>query len=482
VSPNPSPGHVPDRPAPASATSIPAGPATPSAAAPPGVSPAAASPTAASPARASAAAAPAPVESFPPAVQHTLDWLQNRFRNWYKVHPPALPDRFTRREFGFLLWPDRPGAPPFLRHRGYGEAGRLHNYLAWKGPHSAYYSTAYYRRPGEMKMVDKQWLGAELIFDLDADHLPEAEAAKARGEEMPIVEQLARVKVHFKRLLDEFLFGDLGIDEKDLFITFSGGRGYHAHVTDARLLGMDAKARREIVDYVTGKVPAVRGSTEPDLSAFVWKEAVATEGRGKFQKTLYTERMAPTDAPGWRGRMTRALVTTLRERVLDASHDAARAWLISLDGVGAKSADAFLADFDEARLRRIGQGYLEQGKVVKKVCHHILEQQAIPFAKGETDEPVTADVKRLIRLPGSLHGKTGLSVVTLSRDELNEFEPLRDAVGFSVERTVAFQPRGADRLTLGGVEVAVEAGAPVEVPEAHAVWWCARRQGTIPMD
>jgi hypothetical protein len=44
------------------------------------------------------------------------------------------------------------------------------------------------------------------------------------------------------------------------------------------------------------------------------------------------------------------------------------------------------------------------------------------------DEPVTSDIKRLIRLPCSLHGKTGLRVVKMTREELDGFEPLRDAV------------------------------------------------------
>src|SRR5437867_13315839 len=48
--------------------------------------------------------------------------------------------------------------------------------------------------------------------------------------------------------------------------------------------------------------------------------------------------------------------------------------------------------------------------------------------RAETDEPVTSDIKRLIRMPSSLHGKTGLQVVPMSRDELDEFRPLRDAV------------------------------------------------------
>ncbi len=48
--------------------------------------------------------------------------------------------------------------------------------------------------------------------------------------------------------------------------------------------------------------------------------------------------------------------------------------------------------------------------------------------KGETDEPVTSDIKRLIRLPSSLHGKTSFVVTPLKRGDLEEFEPLRDAI------------------------------------------------------
>ena len=48
--------------------------------------------------------------------------------------------------------------------------------------------------------------------------------------------------------------------------------------------------------------------------------------------------------------------------------------------------------------------------------------------RGETDEPVTSDIKRLIRMPSSLHGKTGLQVIPLTRHEIDDFRPLHDAV------------------------------------------------------
>lgn len=416
--------------------------------------------------------------TFPPPVARTIDWLRTNWGWYYSMNPPPMPDRYTRREFGFMLWPDRPGPPAFFRHRAYGDKARFHNYLGWKAPHSVYYSTAYYRKPGEMKMADKGWLGAELIFDLDADHLDEAEAAKARGEEMPIEDQLKIVKDQFRRLLDEFIFGDFGVDPKDVFLTFSGGRGYHAHVMDPKLMALDNKGRREIVDYITGKVPALKGSEDPDLSPFIWEKAVGARGQGQFQRVSKSQFIHPATAPGWQGRLTRSLVELLRKEVLEADPYMARSFLVDIDGVGAKSADTFLETFDAGKLARIEQGYLEQGPVIKKVCKHVLSKSALAFGKGETDEPVTADVKRLIRLPGSLHGKSGLRVVTLTRDELDDFDPFRDAVAFGMD-PVKMTPRSDQTVTLGDETISVKGGEETDVPMAHAVWMCARQQGTI---
>ncbi len=49
---------------------------------------------------------------------------------------------------------------------------------------------------------------------------------------------------------------------------------------------------------------------------------------------------------------------------------------------------------------------------------------------GKTDEPVTADIKRLIRLPGSIHGGSSFGVIPLTRKALETFNPLEDAIIF----------------------------------------------------
>jgi len=50
---------------------------------------------------------------------------------------------------------------------------------------------------------------------------------------------------------------------------------------------------------------------------------------------------------------------------------------------------------------------------------------------AESDEPVTGDIKRLIRLPTSLHGGSGLRVSPLTLQTIERFDPLNDAVVFS---------------------------------------------------
>lgn len=440
---------------------------------------------AAPPAPKPAESKPAPPTEFPPPVKATVHWLNDMFAEWYRRNPPPMPDRFTRREFGYILWPDRPGTPPFIRHKAYDNADRFHWYLQKAGPHSVYYSTAYYRRPGEMKMLDKQWLGAELIFDLDADHLAEVEKAKAEGREVALADQLRQVKVQFKRLLDEFLFGDFGLDENDVWITFSGGRGYHAHVVQEKLLSLGSRERREIVDYVTGKVPAEKGTDQPDVSVFLQREVTrAREWQGKV-KAEETFRLAPATSAGWPGRMSRTLVQLLDANVFSAERPEARKWLMSLEGVGATTADKFLEKVKRMREgERSVEALLAEGRIshrsdpLFKVAERALEQHTMPMAKGETDEPVTADTKRLIRLPGSLHGKSGLKVVTLTRSQLDGFDPLRDAVAFPPEPTRII-PRNDATMTLGGETVSVKKGEPVDVPLHHAVFWLARQGGVI---
>jgi DNA primase small subunit len=171
--------------------------------------------------------------------------------------------------------------------------------------------------------------------------------------------------------------------------------------------------------------------------------------------------------------LNRALVGYLADLRALAPEEA-QARLEELPGVGPKKAGSMVDELTRLDLDRIsGQGFLSQGEALRRVVPKVLEHVVIPLAKGETDEPVTADTKRLIRLPGSLHGKTGLKVVTLTREELDAFDPLHDAVAFGDE-PVAVRVTRPLRFSLMGEEYDLSPGIGVRLPEAAAAFSMAR--------
>ena len=98
-------------------------------------------------------------------------FLYKAFKRYYRDNRPLMPDRFTRREFGFMFF-DRSFVQ---RHLSFRTPEELSAFMSGQIPSHSYYSTSYYRKPDAPKMDEKGWMGAELIFDLDADHLEGAE-------------------------------------------------------------------------------------------------------------------------------------------------------------------------------------------------------------------------------------------------------------------------------------------------------------------
>jgi len=177
-----------------------------------------------------------------PAKEATTQFLKTQFHRYYDTTKPTLPDRFGRREFGFMFWT----AGIVQRHLGFSREEDLRSFLSSRVPAHAYYSSAYYETPNAPTMEEKGWLGADLIFDLDADHLPNA-------AKMSYPEMLEAIRLKILHLYDDFLGADFGFEEKTMRIVFSGGRGYHIHVFDERVWPLGSHERREIVDWITGK-------------------------------------------------------------------------------------------------------------------------------------------------------------------------------------------------------------------------------------
>ncbi len=389
-------------------------------------------------------------------IQQSLQFLKDQFQWYYQSCPEFLPDRFSRREFAFVFF----GGHGMMRHIGFQRKKQFSDFLKQKAPAHAYYSTAYYQKPDASTMNDKEWMGAELIFDLDADHLPNA-------EEIPYEKQLSLVKDEFYKLVDDFLMNDFGFDEQHLELYFSGGRGYHCHVKDPRVLQLDSGERREIVDYIIGR----------DLrdGLVLHKESMGTtQIKGRTVSTGTTLKMPSPNEPGWRGRISRGLIDILDEII--NSKDPLKK--LKEYGVSKQTAEKLLDDLSEERINRIKQGKLDQSTSIRRFfLNSALRNTAVSFASGETDEPVTCDVKRLIRLPYSLHGKTGLQVTPVTLDNLKGFDPLSDTIVFS-DDPVSIKMNTPLTITMNKEPFHLSEGIN-EVPCYLAVLLIGRKQAVI---
>lgn len=345
--------------------------------------------------------------------QKSTEFVKNNFSTYYKYNKMNLPDRFGRREYAFVFF----GGKGMIRHIGFDKKDQLYSFINENVPFHAYYSSAYYKTPDAPTMQEKNWMGAELIFDLDSDHLPNA-------DKFSYIEQLDLVKKEFYKLIFDFLIGDFGFKEKYIELYFSGGRGYHCHVKDPAVLGLDSSERREIVDYITGR----------DIyDSIVFHEQITStiQIRGRNIPSSKSLKMPKPDEPGWKGRISRGIIEIVEE--IKKSDNP----LEKLQEYGVKQRDAthLLTDLSDERVQRIKEGRLDQSKTIRKFfLNNALRKTAVSMSAGETDEPVTCDVKRLIRLPGSLHGKTGLKVERIQLDELSDFNPLQKSVVLSEEK------------------------------------------------
>ena len=159
-----------------------------------------------------------------------------------------LPPRLRRREWMFMPWGD--GATD--RHRSFTDAGALHSYLCQRFPHSCFHSTAYYDDPSQRTMAEKGWRGADLIFDLDGDHLHGISPT-----DFPNL--ISAIQDQTWSLWNDFLEPEFGFKESFLQVTFSGHRGFHLHYRDPALFHLDSEARRELVSFIRGEGVDVQG-------------------------------------------------------------------------------------------------------------------------------------------------------------------------------------------------------------------------------
>ena len=365
--------------------------------------------------------------------------LKNAFREYYFRYGKTIQSLsdIKRREFAFRYFgPD--GEPAgMVRHLTFDSDGEIIASTLREVPSDLYCSNGYYRFPS-YPMNEKEWLGADLIFDIDtkdlhltcqSDHsyyICEScsQAAKNKQglnncqycnsqnlvlESIPCETCLDGAKNEVRKLL-LILMGDFGIGEKDIEVYFSGNDGFHLHVANPSFRYLDAQARSDITGYILGKglMPETIGVYRRTSSASVRRTAKSPN------IDLINNDAKNIDSPRVNSGVSKERGNNLNNFIIRFPKSGLKyGWRKRL------SLELGKKDLIESKLKNIVQqrgGYygfkVELDRIGKELGVNI-------------DPQVTMDVHRVFRLPGSLNSKSGLTKMKCSN--LDSFNPLDDA-------------------------------------------------------
>jgi DNA primase small subunit len=315
-----------------------------------------------------------------------------------------------------------------IRHQSFSSVNDLRGFLVNRTPSSVFYSTAYWNDPNQLKMNDKGWRGADLIFDLDGDHLPNIDPYN-------FPEMLEVIRLHAWNLWNDFLESDFGFEEKYLQVTFSGHRGFHLHYRNPKIFHLDSSARRELVNHIRGNSVDVDKARDENgwINAKGWPKKVELGCKNLIEKIDFINKNQGSSEAQ---KLTNELLESMGKEYMKK------------DKKPRKKFNDFIERFKVKGMKeQVMKGKLTRlGENGKKAFEDLIkaDQNIILSRSGETDEPVTVDVRRVIRYPTSLHGKSGLKVTEfplskLDPDNKNKFDPLTEAVVFGTSKSVKLE-------------------------------------------
>ena len=316
-------------------------------------------------------------------------------------------------------------------------------------------------------MADKGWRGADLIFDLDGDHLPGVDALNFPA-------MLTTIQEQAYRLWNDFLEPDFVFKEEHATFSFSGHRGFHIHYRHPSILHLDSKARQEIVSHISGaNLNIEMALAGPRVG---WGRRVA---RG-VDSVLDRLQIYHESSDAERSRIYRKLRSTA---VLGSANMSRRPTMSekAMEMLAAMSVDADRRRRLKNSLNNMGKQFGKNGELFTSLI--LGDQSVVLDQAAENDDNVTVDIRRVIRWVGSLHGKAGLRVTEfpLSRldpDGSDAFDSLTEAVPFSMQ-TMEKVRILHDDVTARIADEVVEGnrGDEIEVTEAMSIFlglkrWC----------
>jgi len=281
--------------------------------------------------------------------------------------PEFIIDRIHEREFAF----DHDGNGYNDRYKEFKTVDLFADFLVKNFPYAVCTSVSFYSNPKNRE----EWKGAELVFDIDAKDLAVKSCYCKEGQ---VCEKCLTEAKEIVLNIKDTLIGDLGV--KYLSLVYSG-RGYHLRVYDNEVLSLER--RSEILEYVTG-------SKRPKEQIMFLSHGYPAVYRKMFVLTF--KKMKENDLP-FNKKVVDNLLTEkdiIISKILNCNPN-----YLDLKGIGDKTKNEFLTHIEKINASLV-------------------------------DGKVTVDVKRILRLPSTLHSKVSMKCVEIKNIE--NFDPLKDAV------------------------------------------------------
>jgi DNA primase small subunit len=360
------------------------------------------------------------------------EFVYEKFCEFYNKPSTYFPSpvSFTQREFAFLLFKER----VMVRHKSFANSKSLGTFIKSRIPSDVYHSCAYYESP-DLAMEKKGWIGADLVFDIDADHIQTScnkihdewtccndkcgfngkgitpdSCPLCGGVKFDVKTWACNLCIDSTRTETRKLIGmltkDFGLSEKEIHTFFSGHRGYHIHVETEAVRSLDSLARKEIVDYVSGTGLSLFDRTRNTSPKLARKTVIPTFKLSDF---------------GWKKRLKEGL----REFVQNTTKED----LISI-GLTKKSSNLIFTKKESILKQCIDESMWNAVTNVGVETWLKLAEYVQINQSAHIDTVVTSDIHRLIRASGTLHGKTGLLKLEFPVEELDCFDPFKEAVAF----------------------------------------------------